>query len=170
MSWVGLCSSSRRSESSFFALFGFHRFSELVLGLFLQKGVDQVLQDLVRRWNLLIDEVIVVQFVDAFKFGALLNLGRVEGIQDIFCRDRRHTCNHFVPFKIILGKVVVSDLKLHQVLQSVHSNGDLWHLEVVKDYPSQLASVQHLVVHLLLIRVPNRCSSLQIARHNSPKC
>ena len=87
MSWVGLCSSSRRSESSFLVLFGFHRFSELVLGLFLQKGVDQVLQDLVRRWNLLIDEVIVVQFVDAFKFGALLNLGRVEGIQYIFCRD-----------------------------------------------------------------------------------
>ena len=49
-------------------LLDLHRFSDLVLGLFLQKGVDQILQILVRWWDPLVDEVVVVQFPDASEF------------------------------------------------------------------------------------------------------
>ena len=68
MSSKGFCWGSLRCESRFLMLLDLHRFSELVLGLFLQKGVDQILQILVRWWDLLVDEVVVVQFPDASEF------------------------------------------------------------------------------------------------------
>ena len=80
-----------------------------------------------------------------------------------------HTCEHLVPFEVELCQTVVSEPESHQVLQSEHADVDFWHLKIVKDYPRQLSTVQHLVVHLLLSRVPYRCSSLQIAWHDSPK-
>ena len=70
----------------------FHGLAKLVLDFLLQEGVDEFLQSQVRWWLLVKDDVVVVQVPDAFELGALLNLSRVECVEDVVCWDFFHSC------------------------------------------------------------------------------